>query len=265
MTAHKLLLQGGASFNIAGSATRSVVYRCDTQQETAALTDADIPSFGASHPDNPFLFVKSRTASRGEDGTIDVTVEYSTMPYEDSPPPPKQPGDQYARWTNGTTKRKLHIPGAVKTPVRVPLPNNTTIIKRPWMPQDFDVTRTYATITLETTVTKLTFAQTANIAYKNDKIHTIQGKKFLFSLEFGTATNELHDVLRYQWVYDPGSIEYIDQSFNGISLPNVVRPPFARWVRIPADDAETPPIYKTFPEYDEDPTGYLGLPGVPPL
>lgn len=265
MSIRKLLLQGGAQFNIDGNSSRSVVYRSDSQQEAAVLADPDLPALGSAHPDNPFLFVKTRAPQRAEDGTIDVVVSYSTMPYADSPPPPKQPGDQFVRWTNGTVKRKLHIPGAVKTPVRVPLPDNTSVIKRPWQPYDFDVTRTYATLTLETTVPKLSFGQTAFVAFKNDKIHTIQGKKYLFSLEFGTATNELHDVLRYQWVYDPGSIEYISQTFNGISLPDVVRPPFTRWVRIPADDAETPPIYKTFPEYDEDPTGYLGLPGVPSL
>lgn len=265
MSIRKLLLQGSASFNIDGTAERTAVYRSDSQQEAAVLADPDLPTRGAEHPDNPGLFVKSLRPQRGEDGTIDVVVTYSTQPYENTPPPPKQPGDAFARFTNGTTKRKLHVPGAVKTPVRVPLPDNTSVIKRPWVPQDFDVTRTYATLTCEVTVPKLTFAQTAFVAFRNDKIHTIQGKKYLFSLDFGVAQSIDFDVLRYQWVYDPGTIEFIDQSFNGISLPNVVRLPFTRWVRIPADDAETPPIYKTFPEYDEDPTGYLGLPGVPPL
>lgn len=255
------LYSGGLQYNLDGNATLRDRYLFDTQSPEAALTCDILPKIGSPNPHDGSLICTSHATDVAADGTVYVDVSWSTQPWAQFDKVTKDPDPRFARWTFGTVKRKIAIPAAVQTPTRVPLPDNQSVIKKPWLPYDFDITMTMATVQLETTVNKLTLGDLASLVDRCDKIHTILGKKYLFSFELGTPINDKLDVLRYQWVYDPGTPAFPVPSDSYV-LPYLPRLPFSRWIRLPADNAESQPKYRTILEHDEDPNGYQILPGV---
>lgn len=262
MAGRELLTQGSVDTDKTGDVRAVREFLIDTQDESAALIDSVIPADGSAHPRIAGATAQTKSVRKAEDGTCLVSVAYAIRDIRIHQAPDKN-STTYRRLSYGFTRKRLQFPCAVRQPVVVALPDGETQTLLLYQPYDKEITKTFATVTVELTIQKLTLSDIITIANQVDKVHGFSGAKWLFSCEISRDQTAELDILRYTWTLDPGDTARV---FNDVrvAIPFVIdRPPFHEWVRIPAPDATQKPIYTTIPGPDEDLTGYQTLPGSP--
>lgn len=266
----ELLIGSGGGLDAEGKAEavrRFEVYVFDPQ---AAIGDPGLPPIGEAHPANPSLFLDRKQATQRDDGSFIVDCLYSS----------------YRAFTRGTIDRKNEnyyrvsfsrrsvvrlIPMALLEEKEVPTPGGGSETLDVWVPKSpLRVNEYMLRITVELTHPKLTFAQFREVARRSNKIHLIDGQKYLFTFEDPSKLTEDLDVLRYTWEIDAGTYAPDNPDTATITLPPVLaeypplcRQPYYSLVMVQSGDMLARPLYRNVSVYQEDLSGYVGLPGNP--
>lgn len=248
------------------------------EPEAAAL------SFGTPHPDDPGLVVNNCAFTPTGYGT-EVRANYVPLEYIDQPPPENDTGID---WTNvDSTFEHVDTDIPIFQLVRKNFPTagggteEIQVWQRAQHVKKFRNTRVVyrltvnAEFTSDGTVNTL-FQLTQAISNENNKLHTINGRKYLFNADGARRIDKDNYQFTYRWTSDPGipnTLIFEDQSspnIGGIGVygfpffnANYIIPPFFSLDAAPTDgDPTQAPTVVFSPIYLENPNGHLTLPGI---
>lgn len=248
-----------------GRATR--VFRVDTRDHATAIEHPTIPAYGSFHPEYTSLTLRRKSASYGDDGgtVTDVVCEYESPEFGYSTPIPRED----PTWTSWTTKYEavtVDMPVFYLTAVEV---NGQT--KRTWIAQPQKILETRVIRSVVLTLNAMAFSAQETIANQQNKLHTIQGRKYRFLSGDIVQRGALSWDVSYSWVDDrgtPASQEPPptngDYGANTVWRWYIARPPHGNVIVIPSSDPfdSRVPALQTLVPYTDDALGHLTLPGA---
>ena len=262
--------------------------------------DGQAPQFGDTHPDQPGLVVNNVSFLPTGFGTR-VIAQYVPKEFQDQTPPENQDDDQWTGIDTTFEDVDVEIPVFQLVTKEFPTTGGGTQTLDVWQPVEQKATFRYARIVHRVTlnamvaggggiVTALNIAQAVH--EQTNKLHTIAGKKYLFTAERSRRTKINLYPHTYRWAFDPGipnTIEFDTSAGPNLMLigslgfpyanPNAsgapaefthptnpngyIIPPYYRMDTAPdGTDPTQPPVIKFSKAYLEDPAGYLTLPGA---
>lgn len=268
---------------VAVRATRR--FKVPGYDDVDVLAHASLPLTGSSHPSQTgLLALAPRSVQRigsGNDSGWIVEVPYAPTRFGDGgpiDPPDITEGGYKAENLSFATERK-RIPYFVGRKIQVPIfiPPYTTVPFYNWTRTDFEVPLRKMIYRVRCNVAKSAFNYTP-IANQFNKVHSFGGYKWLYQ---GADVDERENGMMHlihQWITEDtvtpdAPAEPADGETIYVAPP--VLPPFhdwiVRWVEqdLGGGPQKVPTFLKEDDEpnivspYDEDLTGYSGLPGAP--
>lgn len=263
-------------------------FSVEGQGVDVARANPGIPRYRDEHPDNPGLLARDFNASpRGADSL--VTVSYSPEAYVGGTVPPV---NQYAEGFVGvdTTFEDTTVDIPLFERNKVTFGEGDAAVEKlvyqrrdDVMPYGYSrsVIRVPISITLTTSGNfNVAVALGSVISAQINKLHTINGKTYLFKPEGLTQRGSNEFVGTYRWYSDPGVPNVLSVPFGGVQpAPNLIWgrglttlypffdedfiiPPF-NGVRIDGDqDPEQAPHVTFFERFEREPNGWQTLPGI---
>lgn len=255
-----------------------------------ARTDPEAVNRGDVHPDYPLLVAENVIYTPTGYGT---SVRASYVPVEFLEPiPPENTTD--LDWTRIDTDHEdedVDIPVFERVTKSFPGPNDTVTEQMVWQRRDnvvpFRKSVVVHRLQINAEVVSGLGAASAIaisdiVTAQHNKIHTILGRKMLFQADGSRRTSKDQYQFNYRWIEDSG-IPYLEdhividndgpttgpgfakigsEAFPVASIGFVI-PPFSLVRTSPVDgDPEAVPVVTVSLAFEEDPDGYLTLPGI---
>lgn len=278
------LYTGQATKDIHGKITSVRVFHTDYKSFPAAIIDPRFPRVGDEHPIYNDVFCDRIGSTLIQDGSLEMTFQYSPDgSFAVLDPPDQNPGDPL-RWGWGRTSVEIKFPTYALATKSVSDGVDGSI--KVWEKIEATKKEKRMTLVASVTVTKLSIPAIMAILDQEDAIHEIAGIKMVFQSPDINPKSNLWDEINYMWVCDQGTIDprlgpglppgriYSGPGTSGriVLPPNVgnglCRLPFTDLEGYPginAYDANQVPFAPEIigiPYAVEDLTGWLTLPGL---
>lgn len=263
-------------------------FSVEGQTVDAARANANIPKYRDPHPDRPGLLVQAVNATPRGSGSL-VTVSYVPAAYVGgSVPPVNQYADGFVGIDTSFEDTTVDIPLFERNKVTFG-EGDAAVEKQVYQRRDdvmpYGYSRSVIRVPISITLTtsgnfNVAVAVGSVISAQINKLHTINGKTYLFKPEGLSQRGSNEFVGTYRWYSDPGVPNVLSVPFGGVQpAPNLVWgpgfttlypffdedfiiPPF-NGVRIDGDeDPEQAPHVTFFDRFLSEPNGWQTLPGI---
>jgi len=251
----------------------------------------DLPAFGDPHPEipNQGLIVRSYSFAEADTGMVtDVSVVYATSNagteylYSE----PDLSGTQFV-FSASFGVRETEIPMAVLDTYTITDLTGSQVDRPFWNVKTVKVPESYMVIQAQWQLAGQPLDMDTLQAFQSqhNKIHQINGKRYLFSAgaitprdnntyevtgswtsDEGTAEKRSKDITKYNFPLDMGYTDFSDPASIWPNDGTLTRSPFHTLSTVPSEDPSSiilTPLVVQVPKYEEDLFGYLTLPGVP--
>ena len=281
-TAYELALTGTTATedqNNKASAMRTFIV--DTINPAAALLADGVPGLGTSHPLYPSLNLDRRTVTPQNDGTCEVSCQYSNDQRFVDLRRPNKDNPAWYHWGWAMRKTSVEIPFAIRSAVLVTDLAGAQTQKLVWKIAKKQVSETRVIRPLQVRVQVSNVRDLDVIATQTDKLHVMpDGKTYHFE---GGNVQQVDDTgkydISYTWERDEGTFFFPDFNTQNVRYCEPATPvtPLARYpysVMVAyqiGDPSTTVPIFDTQTLYDwgnrtagnnNDGLGWQLLPGA---
>lgn len=292
MATTELFITEGLSSNLGGEKAASRVFLVDLPREqvdallSVGATIPGIPAKGENHPTIVGIYVQNHsTRDAGNGLQTEVIAQYASSNLSASQySQPDLTGSGFVRGTNFTTEF-VDIPYAVASTVTYSA-GGTQETKAGWVVKVTQVPETRVIHEARWRINAPSAAVIDIFDEQNNKIHLINGRKYLFTMGGISPIDNTYSIVSAQWLSDKGTpsgptssdpTSYLTVDdlplLPGQTLPSgLSRPPFATLGTVPApdptqdlDDVAAQPFLLIKPQYTEDLTGWQSFPSVPNL
>ena len=283
-TSTERLTSRSYSTDVAGQTTASRQFTTDATTQAAAsqAVNAIGVTMPSVHPEYPALALESLGYTPKEDGTYDVTANYSATGLFVLDVVKKQNiGGPYSRFQFSTYDYEIDTPYAVKEKRTVSAPGaSTAVTVEAWMPYIQKVSKTDLVLAIEVRPAKLTASSASLIAAQVNSLHKFSTQSDYWLFVSGTVqpVSNTEDLVTYTWRRDRGDYGWVavvdpsipqpnlnlyDSQGGTVKFPDLFRPAFFQWkMKMGANGPTSDPSFYKICPYSRNDTGYTTLPGL---
>lgn len=270
MASVELLGQSDGSLD-ANSAKRFVrTFFIDGIGRDAATTDPIVPPLKSPHPVYSDAVVDSYSVQEFPDGRSSVVKVYYSTDGTFRATPRIDPGDETNKpFSCAFSTTETSIPFAYERAINVPGNGSTRYV---WAIDSKTIQETRVFYSVSFPLDYFDGAVAAVLGRQHNKLHLIEGKRYLFTVGNVTPFAKNRWTYEYSWMSDSGTREITGAPGTVLMPPadkpwmgdNYVREPYHQIIAIPNKESATnPPTFETFLSFEIDDTGFHSLPGYP--
>jgi hypothetical protein len=283
-TAIERLTSRSYSTDSANQTTATRVFTTDATSQAGAAAAVNVlgVTMPSTHPEYASLSLDTIGYTPKDDGTYDVTANYSATGLFVLDIVKKQNATaKYSRFQFSTYDYEIETPYAVKEKRTVSAPGaGSTVSVEAWMPYIQKVSKTDLVLAIEVRPPKLSVGSATLIANEVNTLHkfSTQPDYWLFVSGAVQPVSNTEDLVTYTWrrdrldygwtaVIDPSipqpNMNLYDNKGGTIKFPDLSRPPFFQWkMKMGTAGPSSDPVFFKICPYSRNDTGYTNLPGL---